>query len=208
MRAADCSTDLQPPIDLEIAIDGPLNPAEAMARDAAALEAQRSAAARPSLRLYRWAEPALTIGRLQDESAALALARTLGVGSVVRRPTGGGAVHHTDDVSFSLAWRRDHPAFPRCVAHVYRALHQRLAGALRAAGVADATLYAGGGDPRGGFCYASPVRDDVMSGGRKIVGGALRVTSYGRLYQGNLKIGPDVLSKEAVEVVRAAWTEA
>lgn len=205
MNTASCEKEIRGPAPWRCSVDGARPGEENMRRDAEALDAMRAEAELPRLRVYRWAEPTVSHGRLQDPAGAAALARSLGVRSVVRRPTGGGTVHHTTDVSFSLAWRRDHPAFPPCVRHVYAAVHAVLQRALREAGV-SATLHPGGGPASPpGLCYAEPVADDVMLGETKIIGGALRVTPWGRLYQGNLKLQTDVLSRDAAALIVGAW---
>jgi lipoate-protein ligase A len=57
--------------------------------------------------------------------------------------------------------------------------------ALQAAGV-DAVLF-DGGSAGGAECFAGPVRYDVMSGSRKIAGGAQRRTKRGLLHQGSIQ---------------------
>jgi hypothetical protein len=49
------------------------------------------------------------------------------------------------------------------------------------------------------------VADDVLLGGAKIIGGALRVTPWGCLYQGNLKTKDGVLSMDAAALIVGAW---
>jgi lipoate-protein ligase A len=179
---------------------GPRPAAENMRADEALLLDQSRPGARPVLRFFRWSAPAVTFGRTQDEPSARRWAadRVGAAGlEIVRRPTGGGAVRHHRDLSLSLAWRRDHPAFPRCLRDIYLGFHETVARALRDGGVE--TAVAGAPARRGGFavCFEEPTEGDLLMGGRKILGGALRVTSWGRLYQGNLLT--DVLPASAAE---------
>ncbi|HMU74704.1 MAG TPA: hypothetical protein PKA08_03785 [Elusimicrobiota bacterium] len=200
-----CEKEIRGPAPWRVSLEGAGAGEENMRRDAEALDVLRGAREIPRLRVYRWAEPTVSHGRLQDPAAAAAFARSLGVRALVRRPTGGGTVHHTTDVSFSLAWRRDHPAFPSCVRHVYAAIHAVLCRTLREAGLA-ATLHPGGARAAApGLCYDEPVADDVLLGGAKIIGGALRVTPWGCLYQGNLKTKDGVLSMDAAALIVGAW---
>ena len=80
------------------AADGAWN----MAVDEALLEAHRLGMAPPTLRLYRWSKPTLTLGYAQRldgfDTAALAAA---GI-DVVRRHTGGRAVLHAGDFTYSM----------------------------------------------------------------------------------------------------------
>lgn len=170
------------PVCWRLRVDGALPGFENMRIDEEILEAQRAKGALPVLRFFRWKEPTLSFGRLQD--AASAQAEAAGA-AVVRRPTGGGMVLHRDDLSFSLAWRRDHPVFPRCLGDVYRMVHEAAQAALKDAG-ADTQLQPPGPARAPGVCFSEPVEHDLMRNGRKILGGAIRATAWGRLYQGNL----------------------
>ncbi|MGQ0645406.1 MAG: lipoate--protein ligase family protein [Elusimicrobiota bacterium] len=175
--------------------DGALSGGENMAADEVLLEEQKDPRAEPVLRFFRWARPTVSFGRLQrvDERA--------GAGAdVVRRPTGGGMVRHDADLSFSLAWRRDHPGFPKCLKDVYRSIHGAARVGLAELGI-EAAFYAGGtAADAAGICFDEPAADDLMWKGKKILGGALRVTSWGRLYQGNLLA--KALSREAADLVK------
>lgn len=162
-----------------------------MRRDREALESQRGQGALPTMRLYRWAEPTLSYGRLQSNETAQAMARAVGARAVVQRPTGGGMVFHEADLSFSVVWRRDHSGLPPCIKNVYRLFHEAIASEFREKGM-DVSLHPSDGLRRSlpGSCYQEFSQDDILWGGQKLVGGALRVTSWGRLYQGNLKMSP------------------
>ncbi len=76
-----------------------------MAADLALLNAAQSPDARgPTVRVYRWDRPAVSIGRLQEEQSVLRLHPGL---PCVRRPTGGRAVLHGDDLTLSVVTRLD-----------------------------------------------------------------------------------------------------
>ena len=147
--------------------------ADNMAIDAALLdEADRTGAS--TLRLYRWSPACLSFGR--NEPALTRYDRDaieqLGL-SVVRRPTGGRAVWHEHEVTYSVT--APIAQFGSLKA-AYCAIHQLLADALRTLG-ADATLAP---DRRNrsatsltaGACFASPVGGEVLIHGRKVVGSA------------------------------------
>ena len=170
---------------------GPLPGEENMRRDREALESQRDQQALPVVRLYRWAEPTLSYGRLQSKETAEAMAAAWGAPAVVQRPTGGGMVFHESDLSFSVVWRRDHPGLPPCIKNVYRLFHEAIAGEFREKGM-DVSLHSSDGRRRSlpGACYQEFSQDDILWRGQKLVGGALRVTAWGRLYQGNFKMPP------------------
>jgi lipoate-protein ligase A len=173
-----------PSVPWRLRVDGPLMGFENMEADEALLEAQKAPAAVPVLRFFRWKSKTLTFGRLQDHHAAANQTMILGCRAMARRPTGGGTVVHEKDLSFSLSWREGHPSFPRRLKEVYRAIHGTVRSAL--AGLGVETSFFAGPTGRGGMCFESPAVDDLMWNGKKVLGGAMRVTGFGRLYEGNL----------------------
>lgn len=194
MKKCDVVTGL--PTAWKLIQAGRLPGEENMRRDREALESQRDQRALPEVRLYRWAEPTLSYGRLQSKETAEAMATALGARAVVQRPTGGGMVFHESDLSFSVVWRRDQPGLPPCIKNVYRLFHEAIAGEFREKGM-DVSLHPSDGLRRSlpGACYQEFSQDDILWRGQKLVGGALRVTSWGRLYQGNFKM-PSLQDKE------------
>ncbi len=184
---APCLQTLSRPIPWRLRLDPALSGADNMRVDEELLEEQKNPTALPVLRIFRWKHPTLSYGRLQDPRWAGERAKALGAQEIVRRPTGGGTVLHDRDVSLSLVWRRDHAGFPKCLKNIYRAVHEAVQTALQEAGV-ETTLYAPASKTsRGqGFCFVEPAEDDVMRGDRKVAGGALQVTGWARLYQGNV----------------------
>lgn len=196
-----CAPAVAAPIAWRLRVDGPLSGAENMRVDEELLALQRTPGALPVLRFFLWWEPTVSYGRLQSPEKVLDRARPLGdTDKFVRRPTGGGLVRHDKDLSLSLAWRRDHSGFPRCLKDIYRALHETVRTALRELGVETALHIPKGRNGGGrGVCFAEPVEDDLLLGGRKVLGGALRVTGWGRLYQGTIlpetaRVAPDILT--------------
>ncbi len=177
------------PTPWALKVDGPRPGFENMEEDEKLLEAQKDPSALPVLRLFRWKTKTLTFGRLQDHHEAANRTMILGARSMARRPTGGGTVLHDKDLSFSLAWRRDDPAFPPCLKNIYRGVHDTVRAALGELG-RETSFYAGAksgaSGEEAGLCFSEPVEDDLMWRGKKVLGGALRVTGWGRLYQGNL----------------------
>jgi lipoate-protein ligase A len=146
--------------------------AENMAQDEALLyEADRSGAA--FLRLYRWSPPCLSFGRNEPACARYdrSAIERLGL-DVVRRPTGGRAVWHEYELTYAVA--APVAAFGTLRAS-YRAIHERLAVALRHLGTAAALAAdrsASALDEASGACFAASVGGEVVVGGRKLVGSA------------------------------------
>jgi lipoate-protein ligase A len=168
---------------------GALTGAENMARDEALLEAHARGEIAPTLRVYGWRPPAVSLGRFQrvESSIDLEACRALGV-DVVRRPTGGRAILHTaNEVTFSLVVSAARLGTTG-VMDSYRALASGIVGALRSLGL-DARLVERSGttsptmaqDPA---CFAVKARCDLVVGDAKLVGSA-QVQRHGVILQQN-----------------------
>ena len=118
---------------LRVMIDEPLGGAMNMAVDEAILQAVNEGLAGPTLRLYGWSEPTISLGYFQEYAEFEADERICGL-AVVRRPTGGGAILHDDEVTYSLTMpvgaddRGD-------IEGLYRLVHDAAAAVLAGAGV-------------------------------------------------------------------------
>jgi lipoyl(octanoyl) transferase len=184
---------------------GPAPPAVNMAIDEALL---RSADPRAVLRLYAWDPPALSLGHFQPH-AELA-ARAAAVGAVlVRRPTGGGAIHHDRELTFAIAARPGHDGYPAGVVEAYTRVHAALRAALLAVGARVAPR---GGDaplsvrPRDAtLCFEDHTALDLLdTAGRKVAGSAQRRTGGRVLHHGSLPLEVPALTPDSGSVSLAA----
>lgn len=170
---------------------------ENMALDDALLH-DAAASGRAYLRLYRWAPSCLSFGRNEAALARYDRAAIEQRGwDVVRRPTGGRAVWHEDEVTYAVA--APIAAFGS-LQQSYCAIHERLAAALRTLG-APAQLAPKNGRPAGldaGACFASPVGGEVMVHGRKIVGSAQVRLGSAFLQHGSILLGG---SQEVIQAI-------
>lgn len=137
------------------------------------------------LRTYRFSGPSVTIGRTfcgDLPSSWLALNPEIAV-----RPTGGGAVLHQDDLCFSF-FLAPRPSFPPKL--FYRIFHgwvNRFLGTLSvAASCTDQCISER--QTAHGVCFEKAVPGDLVSGVRKVMGGALRISGRNLLYQGSLAV--------------------
>ncbi|MEZ6014206.1 MAG: hypothetical protein R3F49_03765 [Planctomycetota bacterium] len=184
-------------------------PVVAMGLDEVLLQA---AEARPTLRLYTWEPEALSLGyfqRFDDVPAAR------DVPHVVRRITGGGAIHHhAGELTFSITARDDHPLYRGEVRESYARVHALLIEALRAAGLGDAfapsLASARGGlrSDRGGtgMCFHASTPLDVVWGERKGIGSAQRRTGGRVLHHGSIKLSPSALEPDVATALDARVT--
>jgi lipoate-protein ligase A len=137
------------------------------------------------LRLYRWDPPCLSFGRNEPALGRYDRARIEALGlPVVRRPTGGRAVWHQHEVTYAVAAPIARFGSLR---DSYRAIHARLAAALRRLGAA--TVLAPDARAPGlasGPCFAAPVGGEVLVGGRKVIGSAQVRRGHAFLQHGSI----------------------
>lgn len=168
-------------------LDGPTN----MARDEHLLysESHRPAA----LRLYAWDPPTLSLGYFQRYAQIAELPAEVMRLAVVRRSTGGGAILHDREVTYSLVLDDSIPVALQPPVALYRLAHECWRAALTQCGQpADvAPDHLPLPTARGGpfFCFAKPGRSDLIFAGDKLLGSAQR-RIHGRVLQhGSLLLG-------------------
>ena len=128
----------------------------------------------PSLRLYAWAPPCVSLGYHQ-RAEEIDFDRVHRAGfDLTRRPTGGRAVLHFEELTYSVVVPADVFGGPTTVIESYRILSDGLVRGLTRMGI-DAMLAPGvrsekqAGSPA---CFAAVALCDLVSSGRKIVGSA------------------------------------
>lgn len=167
--------------------DGPTN----MAIDEAVALACTRGWSPPSLRLYRWAIPTVSLGYNQPIRGQIDLSRCAERGiPAVRRPTGGRALLHHHELTYSLAFpsARDN----RAVLQDYRWISECFVLALRNLGVEAAVSRAGPSRvDTGGVCFLSAARYELTVNGRKLMGSAQRRYDGAVLQHGSLLIRMD-----------------
>jgi lipoate-protein ligase A len=172
-------------------IDGPADGAWNMAVDRAVLAAHESGDVPPTLRLYRWDRPTVSLGRFQatgDVDAAYCEARGIGV---CRRPTGGRGVLHDDELTYSaVAGVRD--GLPRGVSASYRVLCSALVAAYRSLGIDAALTPRERGSRGAGACYLHATHADLSLGAAKLSGSAQVWKGSSCLQHGSFVISRDV----------------
>jgi lipoate-protein ligase A len=150
------------------------------------------------VRVYGWSPPAISLGWHQNiEEIDVEACSRDGV-DVVRRPTGGRAILHSDEVTYSVAMIATH----KSVLSVYQQISEALVCGLRELG-ADVSLEKSQPhfpslyrSPSAVACFASVARYEIHVGGRKLVGSAQR--RYARpdgsevvLQHGSILLGDD-----------------
>jgi lipoyl(octanoyl) transferase len=153
----------------------------------------------PTLRFYRWNPPAVSLGSGQkpEEEANLDFCRRNGI-DVVRRPSGGGAILHEDEITYSFtAGISDHPAFQDLLSSYYIIVEGLMEG-LKKIGVN--TEVRGGkssGPERCIPCFALSSRHDLVVNGKKIIGSAQRRKKNAFMQHGSIPVSynPQLVAK-------------
>lgn len=166
--------------------DGDLN----MAVDEMLLEANLAGTAQPTLRLYGFKPPAVSIGLSQrlDKETLDRLAKS-GI-DVVRRPTGGRAVLHLDDITYSfIGMDEEHGGLLKgSVTAAYKQICQGLQIALKQLGV-QAEI----GESQAPYrhladCFLATTPADLHYNGRKLAGSAQLRRKGGVLQHGSIPL--------------------
>ncbi len=183
--------------------DGAMN----MAVDEAILHTVAAGGAPPTLRLYAWAPPCLSLGVAQFHAEADRARLDARGWDLVRRPTGGKAILHTDELTYSIAAPKDDPHVAGSIIDSYRRLSEGLAAGLRVLGLCPEADPADRADTRdhGPVCFEVPSHYEITAGGKKLIGSA-QVRKYGGVLQhgtlplvGDLARICDVLAFETPE---------
>lgn len=174
-------------------IDGEAAGAANMAVDEAILRNVIAGDSLPTLRFYAWSPPCLSLGRGQKLAEVdLAACRAAGV-EVVRRPTGGRSILHTDELTYSVCLAQSDPRAQGGIVEGYRRLSEGLLAGLQALGV-EATQ-AGERAPAGeltAVCFEAPSDYEITVGERKLVGSAQWRAQGGVLQHGTLPLHGDL----------------
>lgn len=153
----------------------------------------------PTLRIYQWEKPSISIGYMQ-KTIDLNLCAKEGV-DVVRRITGGRAVVHGKDLTFSISMKESEiPKEHSSILKSHRWLMQPMIEAIRSLGIK-----ADFGDPRKSLttsntvdCFSSIAACDIKSGSQKMVGSA-QVRKYNALLeQGSIPYGKPDFDVESI----------
>ena len=177
------------PLPYQIA-DGPTN----MAIDEALLEIVADDPSTAYVRTYGWTAPTLSLGYFQHWADADAEPRWRTVAKI-RRPTGGGAILHDNELTYAVIVPASHP-LARPNTALYRAVHRAFEAILTERDI-DARRF---GDLNPGaerpppaarpfLCFADRDGEDLVFQGSKIVGSAQRRRAGAILQHGSLLLG-------------------
>jgi len=181
----------------DLIIDGQLDGISNMAIDAALLdEVGESETPKTIVRFYQWRRPTISLGRNQKIESAVDQEYCAQHGiDVVHRPTGGRAVLHDDELTYSVV-SNDAGCFGDTIYANYKRVSEALCDAYQRVGVSAVLAPEtrkvpsprNGADPP---CFASPSRYELTVDGRKVVGSAQRRVKNSFLQHGSMPITCD-----------------
>lgn len=180
-------------MDWRLILDADLPGHENMARDSSILKALEEGFGVPTVRIYGWDDPTISIGYLQNPVPFLGFDMP-----VVRRITGGRAVVHSSEVTYSVAGLVEHPLFSGGIMGAYSAISRCIIAALKDAGVEAVWSPGSAGRERNEACFHSPSRYEVLIDGRKLVGSAQRRLKRAFLQHGSILMTTDEELNERV----------
>jgi lipoate-protein ligase A len=153
----------------------------------------------PVLRFYTWDPPAVSLGRFQkmEDAVNVDACKSLGFDSV-RRITGGRAVLHYRELTYSVIARVDNRFFPPNVLGTYKVIAAGLLAGLKELGIPAEMVSRGGRHaalvekkPKDPSCFSSPSWYEIVVNGRKIIGSAQRRMKGAFLQHGSILIDYD-----------------
>jgi len=157
-----------------------------MAIDEAVLLRHLEGQAPPTLRVFRWSQTSISLGRFQkvEQEINLDLCEQRGV-ALVRRPTGGRAVYHRDEFTYSFVSSKAH-GIPAGIVASYAYLSNGLIAALNHLNVPAELSEGRVSKQPSAACFAASTQADLTSGGFKIIGSAQVWKEDALLQQGSL----------------------
>ncbi len=164
-----------------------------MALDEALFTSCVKGASPPTLRFYGWNPAAVSLGYFQYVEDFLKMPAFSGM-DIVKRLTGGGAIVHDNELTFSIVCGEKEGLLPEDVFKSYEFVCRAVSAGLGVLGIeARARGASAPGNPVSGpgrkspyYCFEKPSRFDVIAGGEKVAGSAQRRRSGAILHHGSV----------------------
>jgi lipoate-protein ligase A len=172
----------------------------------------QGAADTPTLRTYSWKPPGLSLGYFQrwgefsdgklQEIASLAKSE---FPVLVRRATGGGAIFHWNEFTFSIVTGYPNPIIGNSIEESYERVNAVLISAFAMFGI-DATTRSGATCERSEeiFCFNRVLPCDVVASGKKLAGSAQKRSGGRFLAHGSVPLEDNPCAQNSTSVSREA----
>ena len=166
-----------------------------MAADEAILEHIHRRQSRPTLRIYSWNPPCLSLGYAQSfKDVDVNRLKSQGW-EVVRRVTGGRAILHTDELTYSITGSADEPVLSGSVLESYNRIAQALLYAVQSLSVPVEMKEHEDGHSQQNLnpiCFEVPSTYEITVNGKKLIGSAQARKKEGVLQHGSLPLTGDL----------------
>ncbi len=172
--------------------DSPAVGAWNMAVDEALMVTIGAGGTPPTLRFYGWSPYCLSLGygqRINIVDSNWLAAEEL---DVVRRPTGGGAIFHADEVTYSVVLPTDHYLAKGSIVESYQRISSALVHGLRLLGVCGQAESQNHAVPQTIVCFETPSHYEPTVGGKKIIGSAQARKHNAVLQHGSIPLTGDI----------------
>lgn len=167
-----------------------------MALDEALLMSTSSGKSLPTLRLYDWQPACLSLGYSQPFSEVNLSALSQYGWTYVRRPTGGRAILHRDEITYSITAPQSHPFVAGSLMESYRNISRILVMALENFGIdvrADKEYeLLTKEQKKAPVCFENPSNYEITANGKKLIGSAQARKYNGVLQHGSLPLIGDI----------------
>jgi lipoate-protein ligase A len=182
------------PAEWRLLVTPPAHGAWNMAADEAILARIGRGQAPATLRLYAWDPPCLSLGSAQHYSDVDVTRLQHRGWEVVRRATGGRAILHTDELTYSVIAATSEPAVSGSLLESYNRLAAALLRAAHVLGLAAEMKGSQRPAPHSAnpVCFEAPSAYEITVGGRKLIGSAQARRKEGVLQHGSLPLAGDL----------------
>lgn len=180
---------------------GPCSAAYNMALDEAIATAVRKDSSPPTLRLYGWNFPSVSIGyfqKISDINTEYCREHNI---PVVRRQTGGRAIFHNHELTYSFSVKTTHGLFSKGLRDCYKEISRALNNALLKIGLLPETkLRRRSHHSRSALCFHTTSYGEITINNKKVIGSAQKRWPDSLLQQGSIPYSVD--NDDTIKVFR------
>jgi lipoate-protein ligase A len=179
-----------------VLLTSPARGAWNMAVDEAILDYVGRGESPPTLRMYSWAPPCLSLGYAQPLADVNIDQLQKYDWDIVRRPTGGRAILHTDELTYAVIGPNSDPILLGGVLESYQRISIALLEALRRIGISAVATEdyrpKKSADKKNPICFEVPSNYEITVDGKKLIGSAQARRKKGVLQHGSLPLHGDL----------------